>query len=64
MRGVSPTEIAGLGGAAGYSPDEVAEAIRDGGLVNYGDGYAVRDGAHYIMRADGAGPFVWRPGGR
>lgn len=64
VRGVSPTEIAGLGGAAGYSPDEVAEAIRDGGLVNYGDGYAVRDGAHYIMRADGAGPFLWRPGGR
>ena len=64
VRGVSPTEIAGLGGAAGYSPDEVAEAIRDGGLVNYGDGYAVRDGSHYIMRADGAGPFLWRPGGR
>ena len=62
VRGVSPTEIAGLGGAAGYSPDEVAEAIRDGGLVNYGDGYAVRDGAHYIMRADGSGPFVWAPG--
>ena len=64
VRAVSPTEITGLGGAAGYSPDEVAEAIRDGGLVNYGDGYAVRDGAHYIMKADGSGPLLWRPGGR
>jgi hypothetical protein len=62
VRGVTPQQVIAQGGVAGYEPAEVAEAIRDGGLVNYQDGYAIRDGAHYLMRADGSGPFVWRPG--
>ena len=56
--------ILGVGMGPQHVTPEVAEAIRDGGLANYGDGYAVRDGAHYIMKADGSGPFLWRPGGR
>jgi hypothetical protein len=57
---VEAFDVEMLGTVLGYSNAEAAEAIRDGELVNFGDGYAVRDGGKYLIRPDGS-VFVWRP---
>lgn len=61
VRGASAGQVRTLGGVAGYTDDQAAEAIRDGGLVNHDDAYTVQDGSGVLMRADGAGPFLWDP---
>lgn len=56
----SAAQIAQLGGVAEYTDEQAAEAVREGQLVNYGDGYAVRDGGRLLVGHDGR-VFVWRP---
>ncbi|MCC6194746.1 MAG: hypothetical protein IT518_09800 [Burkholderiales bacterium] len=57
---VDAFDVEMLGGVAGFSNAQAAEAIRDGELVNFGGGYAIRDGGRYLLRSDGE-VFVWRP---
>lgn len=68
VRGATPEQVRSLGGVAGYSDEEAAEAIRDGALKNFNrdgvSGYTVRDGAHALMKPDLSGPFVWSPTGK
>ena len=61
VRDVGPDQVARLGGVAAYSDEDAAEAIRDGALQNFGDGYVIRDGEQLLQRRDGRGVFVWRP---
>lgn len=58
--GTTPAVIDVLGGVEGYSADDAAEAVREGELVNYGEGYAIRDGGRLLQKR-GGGVFVWRP---
>lgn len=58
--GTTAGVIDALGGVEGYSAEEAAEAVREGEFVNYGEGYAVRDGGRLLQKR-GGGVFVWRP---
>lgn len=57
---VAAFDVEFLGGVQGHTSAEAAAAVREGELVNYGDGYAVLDGGKYLLKNSGE-VFVWRP---